>query len=124
MSKSKKKIPALVSPRHQLLALFIDRAFYLPVQSATIYVCGLSYSHVRINGQPASNQLLTTSAWTNNEKRNTYSALDVTHLLRKGSNAVGVVLGHGTSTTRLIPACNVTSRWNTNLPAKSTSNLE
>ena len=66
-----------------------------PSQSATIYVCGLSYSSVRINGQPASNQLLTTSAWTNNEKRNTYSALDVTHLLVKGSNALGVVLGHG-----------------------------
>ena len=66
-----------------------------PEQSATIYVCGLSYSNVRINGQPASNQLLTTSAWTNNEKRNTYSTLDVTHFLAKGSNAVGVVLGHG-----------------------------
>ena len=65
------------------------------VQSAVIYVCGLSYSFVRMNGAPASPGLLTTSPWTNNEKRNGYSSLDVTRLLKQGVNAVGVVLGHG-----------------------------
>lgn len=65
------------------------------VHSATIFVCGLSYSFVRMNGRPASSHLLTTAPWTNNEVRNGYSALDVTHLLQEGNNAVGVVLGHG-----------------------------
>jgi hypothetical protein len=35
------------------------------------------------------------SSRTNNAVRNGYSALDVTPLLLRGANAVGVVLGHG-----------------------------
>eukprot|EP00039_Didymoeca_costata_P007980 m.106752 g.106752 ORF g.106752 m.106752 type:complete len:1146 (-) comp13901_c0_seq1:23-3460(-) len=65
------------------------------ITRATLYVCGLGYSYATINGQPASEQLLTTAPWTNNERRNAYSTIEVTSLLKAGSNALGVALGSG-----------------------------
>ena len=53
------------------------------VKSAVVYVCGLGYSSVRLNGAPAAANLLTTAPWTNNDRRNGYSTFDVTSLLHK-----------------------------------------
>ena len=62
---------------------------------ATLYVCGLGYSAASVNGQPASAQLLTTAPWTNNERGNAFSTMDVTSLVKAGGNVVGVALGKG-----------------------------
>ena len=66
------------------------------VSRATLYVCGLGYSHASVNGKPASQNYLTTAPWTNNERRNGYSTFDITSLLNKaGVNVIGVALGAG-----------------------------
>jgi hypothetical protein len=61
------------------------------VKSCTIYVCGLSYSMVRFNGNAAAPNLLTTSPWTNNARRNEYSSLDVTSTLLKVTRTHGLL---------------------------------
>jgi len=62
---------------------------------ATLYICGLGYSYATVNGQAVNEQLLTTAPWSNNERRNGFSSIDVTKLVAKGSNVLGVALGHG-----------------------------
>ncbi len=66
------------------------------VSSATAYVLGLGYSYVRLNGH-AVGGLLTTAPWSNNMRRNSYSAIDVTPHIAAGGveNVLGVGLGHG-----------------------------
>ena len=75
------------------------------VEKAVAYVIGLGYSYVRFNGAPAGGpkggpsvpnaRALTTSPWTNNFHRNSYSTIDLTDQLLQGENVVGVGLGHG-----------------------------
>eukprot|EP01062_Namystynia_karyoxenos_P058419 TRINITY_DN4996_c0_g1_i2.p1 TRINITY_DN4996_c0_g1~~TRINITY_DN4996_c0_g1_i2.p1 ORF type:complete len:1162 (+),score=273.79 TRINITY_DN4996_c0_g1_i2:93-3488(+) len=72
--------------------------------SVTLYVCGLGYSRALVNGADAGDAVLTTSAWTNNERQNAYSAFDVTALLKAGApNTVGVALGNGWHDTKMFP---------------------
>lgn len=47
------------------------------------------------NRQPASDQLLTTAPWTNNERGNGFSTMDVTSVVKQGANVLGVALGAG-----------------------------
>ena len=69
------------------------------IADATLFVCGLGYSTVTVNGAPAGGPAaaLVTAPWTNNARRNGFSALDVTSLLPEagGASALGVALGHG-----------------------------
>jgi alpha-L-rhamnosidase len=64
------------------------------VSSAMAFVCGLGYSNVLINGAPTP-MLLTTAPWTQNARRNQYSAIDITKMLVAGKNTIQVNLGHG-----------------------------
>ena len=71
-----------------------------PIESAVVYACGLGYAYVRVNGAAAGvegeKRMIVTSPWSNNAKRNGYSALDVTKQLVVGAeNVVAVGLGHG-----------------------------
>ncbi len=64
------------------------------VSRARAYVSGLGYYELRINGQRVGENVLD-PAWTIYDKRVLYSAYDVTHELKRGANAIGVMLGGG-----------------------------
>ena len=65
-----------------------------PISRARLYVAGLSYPYVSINGRQISDHVLDT-AFTAYDKTVNYSAFDVTQLMRGGSNAIAVSLGNG-----------------------------
>lgn len=62
--------------------------------SATAYICGLGFYELRLNGQKAGDQVLA-PLFTQYDKTVAYDVIDVTALLQKGDNAVGVLLGNG-----------------------------
>ncbi len=64
------------------------------VQSATAYITAHGMYDAIINGQRVGNDYLT-PGWTVYNKRIQYQVYDVSGLLRKGANAVGVTLGSG-----------------------------
>jgi alpha-L-rhamnosidase len=88
------------------------REFYLEenIIQARAYICGLGYYEMYFNGQKAGNHVLDPN-WTdydsrvlqdliypyedNSRKRALYVTYDITSLLKRGSNAVGIMLGNG-----------------------------
>jgi alpha-L-rhamnosidase len=64
------------------------------IKRARVYICGLGYYELRLNGRKVGNHVLD-PAWTTYDKRVLYVAYDVTPYLRPGQNAVGVILGNG-----------------------------
>lgn len=64
------------------------------VARARVYICGLGYYEMRVNGSKVGSNVLD-PGWTTYEKRVLYTTYDVTPLLRRGANAVGVMLGEG-----------------------------
>ncbi len=65
-----------------------------PVKNAQLYICGLGQFAAFINGQSVGRSVLN-PGWTKYNKVCLYRAYDVTKLLRKGPNAIGVMLGNG-----------------------------
>jgi alpha-L-rhamnosidase len=68
----------------------IDRT----VTSATLSLCGLGYHEIWINGERVGDHVLD-PAQTDYEKRVLYVVHDVTDLIQRGPNALGVILGNG-----------------------------
>src|ERR1035437_9250244 len=64
------------------------------VSRARVYVSGLGYYELRLNGQRVGDQVLD-PGWTTYSKRVLYSTYDVTEQLKRGPNALGVMLGNG-----------------------------
>lgn len=64
------------------------------VASAKIFMSAAAYALVRINGKPVSDRFLE-PGYTHYDKRNLYSVMDVTSMIRIGSNTVSAVLGNG-----------------------------
>jgi alpha-L-rhamnosidase len=64
------------------------------VKRARLYVSGLGYYEARLNGRRVGDHILD-PGWTTYSKRVLYSTYDVTSMLRKGRNVVGVMLGNG-----------------------------
>jgi len=64
------------------------------IRRARIYVAGLGYYELRLNGHKVGTSVLD-PAWTTYDKHVLYSVYDVTDLLLEGDNAVGVMLGKG-----------------------------
>jgi alpha-L-rhamnosidase len=64
------------------------------VASARAYVTAFGLYDLELNGQRVSDQLLT-PGWTAYDERLQYQTYDVTPLLRRGPNALGVTLGDG-----------------------------
>ncbi|MFC1558864.1 family 78 glycoside hydrolase catalytic domain [candidate division KSB1 bacterium] len=64
------------------------------IQSATAYITAHGLYEAHINGKRIYDYYLT-PGWTSYNKRLQYQAYDVTELLKKGKNAVGVILGSG-----------------------------
>lgn len=64
------------------------------VRQARLYIAGLGYHEVYINGQRVGDHILD-PGYTRYDRRVLYVTHDVTALLRDGANAIGVMLGNG-----------------------------
>lgn len=64
------------------------------IKQARVYVTSRGLYEMHLNGQRVGDQLFT-PGWTSYNKRLQYQTYDVTNLLRRGDNAVGVTLGDG-----------------------------
>ena len=64
------------------------------VVEARVYISGLGYYELRLNGKKVGDKALD-PIWSEYDKKVYYSTYDVTHLIRKGLNAIGIILGRG-----------------------------
>jgi len=64
------------------------------VKNAVAYISGLGQFEMHINGQKTGDHFLS-PGWTKYDKEALYVAFDVTSQLKKGENAIGVLLGNG-----------------------------
>jgi len=64
------------------------------VNKATVYICGLGYYELRVNGQKVSDHVLDPGQ-TDYEIRSYYVVHDVTDHLEPDENAMGIELGNG-----------------------------
>lgn len=64
------------------------------VQRARVYVCGLGYHELRLNGEKVGDHVLD-PGYTRYDRRALYVTHDVTNRLKQGPNALGVMLGTG-----------------------------
>lgn len=64
------------------------------IEKAVAYVCGLGFFRLYVNGRPATDHVMD-PALSDYRKAAYYVSMDVTPLMRKGANAVAVVLGNG-----------------------------
>jgi alpha-L-rhamnosidase len=77
--------------------LLLRKNFALGSQAITrarLYVAGLSYPYLYVDGHPVSDHVLDT-AFTTYNKTVDYSTYDVTHLVHSGADAIAVSLGNG-----------------------------
>ncbi|MBC7364572.1 MAG: family 78 glycoside hydrolase catalytic domain, partial [Candidatus Aminicenantes bacterium] len=74
----------------------LRKEFELPStpRRARVYISGLGYYELRINGRKIGDHVLD-PGWTTFSKRVLYVTYDVTRALRQGSNALAVLLGQG-----------------------------
>ncbi len=68
--------------------------------NAKIFLCGLGWHVLYVNGQKADDRVLAPTL-TQFDKHVSYIEYDVTHLLKKGRNAVCVLLGNGLFNSRV-----------------------
>ena len=68
--------------------------FEKKLRRARVYVSGLGYYELRLNGQRVGDHVLD-PGWTTYSKRVLYSTYDVTDQLKRGPNALGVMFGNG-----------------------------
>ncbi|MBC7349299.1 MAG: family 78 glycoside hydrolase catalytic domain [Candidatus Aminicenantes bacterium] len=75
---------------------FLRKEFNLPEvpARARAFIAGLGYHELRVNGQKVGDQVLD-PGWTTYPKRVLYTTHDVTPFLKKGKNAIAVMLGEG-----------------------------
>ncbi len=70
------------------------------VASARAYVTSLGVYEMQINGRAVGDEVLA-PGWTSYDKRLQYQTYDITSLLKRGPNALGVMLGDGWHRGRL-----------------------
>jgi alpha-L-rhamnosidase len=77
-------------------APLLRRAFVLDgqIRQARAYICGLGYFELYLNGKRVGNHLLD-PGYTRYDRRALYVTHDITSLLKRGPNAIGVILGNG-----------------------------
>lgn len=80
----------------RLVARYIRKEFDAPkkIKRATAYYSGLGLSEVTFNGRRVDSDVLSPGL-TEYDKRVFYVTRDVTGLIRRGPNAIGVILGNG-----------------------------
>ncbi len=77
-------------------AIYLRKAFFLrrrPTR-ATVYICGLGYYELYLNGKRIGDHVLD-PAFTDYDKRVLYVTYDLSGLLHQGANTIGVILGNG-----------------------------
>src|SRR5579859_2118654 len=72
------------------------------LKRALVFVCGLGQYEMSLNGQKAGDDFLS-PGWTDYRKTCLYDTRDITPLLHKGNNAVGLFLGNGMYNVERIP---------------------
>jgi alpha-L-rhamnosidase len=87
---------ARTTDRNVAAAPLLRRSFALPgvVKQARAYVTGLGYFELYINGQRVGDHVLD-PGYTRYDRHILYLTHDVTSLLHRGDNAMGLMLGHG-----------------------------
>jgi len=65
-----------------------------PVKKATAFISGLGHFEMSINGAKVGNDFLA-PGWTKYDKAALYLTYDLTKQLKRGENAIGVMLGNG-----------------------------
>jgi alpha-L-rhamnosidase len=77
-------------------ALYFRRPFLVdkPVAHARIYICGLGYYELRLNGKKVGENVLD-PAPTAYDRRALYCVYDVGEFLQRGENVAGVIVGNG-----------------------------
>ncbi|MFX0175416.1 MAG: family 78 glycoside hydrolase catalytic domain [Candidatus Hodarchaeota archaeon] len=76
-------------------ALYFRKQFCLqkPIKTAKIYICGLGYYELRLNGKKVGNRILE-PAQTDYNKIALYSTYDINDYLQR-ENTIGIILGNG-----------------------------
>jgi hypothetical protein len=72
------------------------------LRRAVVFVCGLGYYEMTLNGGRVGDDLLT-PGWSKYDKTCLYDTYDVTRSLRAGTNAIGLFLGNGMYNVQQIP---------------------
>ena len=80
----------------RVAARYLRNEYILPqkIQKAIAYISGVGLYELYVNGHKIGNQVLAPGP-TDYAKRVFYNTFDVTDVLKKGNNALGVVLGNG-----------------------------
>lgn len=88
-------------------APLLRHQFSLPseVQTARVYISGIGYHELYINGNRVGDQVLAPS-FSRYDKRTLYLVHDVTELLQPGENVLAVMLGNGWYN------CHISDVWN------------
>lgn len=83
-------------PRTTIPAPYLRKSFQLDgaIKKARLYVTALGLYESSINGLPISEDVFA-PGWTDYNNRVQYQTYDVTHLLHKGVNVIGAILGDG-----------------------------
>lgn len=94
----------VLTGKTRLPARYLRKDFQVQgrVSSAVLYICGLGACRAYVNGREVSDDVLSPTA-TNYDKSVAYNTYDVTALLRRGTNAIGAVLGGGRFTAMRNP---------------------
>ena len=66
-----------------------------PIKSATVFVSGIGYYELYLNGLSVDASRKLDPGWTTYEKRTLFVSYDLTAKIQAGANAVGVKLGNG-----------------------------
>lgn len=64
------------------------------MKDATLYITGLGQYEASVNGKKVGAGFMT-PGWTNYDKTVLYNSYDVTDLIKRGKNAIGVMVGNG-----------------------------
>jgi len=80
----------------QCHGIYLRRLFTVEktVKRASVYVCGLGYYELRLNGHKVGDHVLDPGE-TDYHCIALYSSFDVTHMVRAGQNVLGLALGNG-----------------------------
>ena len=77
-------------------SIYLRREFHVAkkVKDATAYVCGLGFYEFSLNGEKVGDSEFA-PLWSDYDKSVYYNTYDVTSQVKKGGNAIGVLLGNG-----------------------------
>ncbi len=64
------------------------------IESATLFISGLGHYEASINGHKVGDDFLA-PGWTHYDKTVLYNIYDITSMLKRGENAIGVMVGNG-----------------------------